>query len=1123
MTTTSHLQKNPDFYTTIDDCKNAKRKKDIQTNPRYKEYKQTHFTAGDEDQFQEYRDLTNGDVCIHNIELDDNKFRDIDFSSILDWNKYQNINATSVNNTFNYLFHKFKKGTFVKIQNNQLKVFLPFSKKNFVNEWSNKIKVDPSFKGHNFSSSMQNFAQHINKLSGTTYRISVNSFPENWYSNNCLVRYEYPINEGDSNVSNISDMLKTLCATRKIPDIEFFMNRRDFPQLMRDGTEAYEHLFGDGQQLLSHNYDKYSPLLSMVTTKNHADIPVPTGEDWSRISSQESKFFSECREYPTPDKFSIQWKDRKPTAVFRGASTGCGVTIDTNIRLKLAYISVNTPPDIEGPLLDAGISKWQLRPRKLKNEEYLKTIDVNDLNKKGIKIASFLTPIQQSEYKYLIHVDGHVSAFRLSLEMSMGCCILLADSKYKLWFRDMLWPLVHYVPVKEDLSDLVDQIKWCRKHDKECEEIASNAKNFYLKYLNKDGILDYMQKLLIDLKNRTGVYFYNTQNPLQIQLKYELYKNNKKKYPTTTKTINDIGNVFNTSRSIGLLKGIEWIVNMVNNLSSFCDVAKKENQIFSNSSKTIFVDKYKLAGCTFVVKSTTDIQKIQENIHESFIGTKVINELVKYSPNFAYIFGSSTNNVIMEYIKGLTFSQWIQSKAFNIHDFIFILIQLAFALEFAQRNYSFVHYDLTPWNIIIYELKDPVNFDYMFDEKNIYRVNTKIIPVIIDYGKSHVVYKNIHYGYINMFKMSTIQDIVSILVTSINDITQLENLSKTDVNDLINISNFLAGTGYRKQVFKQTGHDGLSDIRFFVKKNKKYAELISSNKYELEQKTPLDFVNYITKTFSYKFTFEKTELPTFIINKGNPKQVFEFILSSNIDDKINSFLNVFERVNKCNLPPTKDLVLIYYTVQTLEGNIKSVWQIMKSFLEKESISIDPYIKIYNDTLDNIKNIYKQKLSELKLKDDSKYTPTHIFDTLEQIPYTIDSFLEPNIISSYIDKYKNIQLQTYLYEYKNIIKHIIVNQGYFKLDNETQKVIKNTFRKLLETKCLNINVNTANICTLFYMSKNIYTQDKNFLIKNLPSTKQIEQEKIDCSSITETMKTYNKILNIKDDTKSPDIA
>ena len=70
-------------------------------------------------------------------------------------------------------------------------------------------------------------------------------------------------------------------------DIEFFVNRRDFPVIKRNSTEPYDDMFGHNHPLISHQYDQYSPILSMVTTDEHADITIPTGEDWSRIRSKD--------------------------------------------------------------------------------------------------------------------------------------------------------------------------------------------------------------------------------------------------------------------------------------------------------------------------------------------------------------------------------------------------------------------------------------------------------------------------------------------------------------------------------------------------------------------------------------------------------------------------------------------------------------------------------------------------------------------------------------------------------------------------------------------------------------------------------------------------------------------
>ncbi len=96
------------------------------------------------------------------------------------------------------------------------------------------------------------------------------------------------------------------------------------------------------------------------------------------------------------------------------------------------------------------------KTKKNLNEKYLQTINIE---KEAPKVSP-LTPEEQSKYKYIINIDGHVSAFRLSLEMSMGCCILLVKSTipnetfgWKMWFSHLLKPYIHYVPVKSDLSD----------------------------------------------------------------------------------------------------------------------------------------------------------------------------------------------------------------------------------------------------------------------------------------------------------------------------------------------------------------------------------------------------------------------------------------------------------------------------------------------------------------------------------------------------------------------------------------------------------------------------------------------------------------------------------------------
>lgn len=1063
MTTTSHFQKNPDYYPQL--CKFSKKNN---TNPRYENYCQTHFTAGDEEQFQEYRDFSNGDISDVATNNVDEKL----------WDGYKNLSPVSVNNTFKYIFNKFKKGTFVKIQNNELKVFLPFSKKNFTNEWSSKIKIDPKF------GTMEKFLNHINLTGNTNYKINCNKHIDCWYANNCLVRCEFPINEGDTNVPHMSDMLKTLCATRKVPDIEFFINRRDFPLLKRNLTEPYDHLWdSDNHPLVSHQYTEYSPILSMVTTTEFADIPIPTCDDWARISRQENKFFEkDSKQYPSQDEFKLEWKHKKPTAVFRGSSTGAGVTINTNMRLKASSISQNS--DETGiPLLDACITKWQLRPRKIKGIKYLQTIDVPSL---GLKLGSFLSPVQQSEYKYILHIDGNVSAYRLSLELGTGCCVLLVDSKYKVWYRDMLIPYTHYIPIDANLTDLCDKIKWCRKNDKECENIAKNARLFFNKYLQKDGILDHFQNTLISLKNHIGVYLYNCITPLHRQIELELEEMKTGFYPKTDKTVKDIHTMPQQGRLYSILKGFEWIVNMIKDCSDIKKIAIPEEVIFN--TKTTNVQSYSIADFSFIIKHGITSEKIRQNIHESYIGTKVINNIVKYIPNFAYVFGIENKcDLIMEYIYGQTLDKWILTK-FNMQNYIFILIQVCLALEIAQKQFGFVHYDCTPWNIVIQELDKPISFDYLLSHKHIIRVTTQIVPIFIDYGKSHVIHDNKHYGYTNMYRMSTVQDVISLLLTSIYEITTLNNLNDRDVSDLIKLSNFLSGSQYRTKPFRRSGSKGLSDVQYFFKKAKKYSELISSNKYDLEKYTPIDLVDYINKNFDYKFPVEHTSSAEFCLNKGDPYQVFEYVLSSTKEDRIKSFMNVLHRsVPELNSTET---YLVYNTVQIAENHITSVRNLLKKYGNNAECD-----SIYESVIKKI----KQLLS--KVKTEHTVEIKHLDTQPEH--YTEEIFLQPEKI---LDMISNSNLVGCVD--RITLELVLCNCGIFKMPDQLKSCYIDKYKEFLNSRPI---VGVANRNTLLCTAGDIYSLNTERLVdKKLNSV----QKYVDIyKSINNKINKNNKSIKI----------
>ena len=1069
-TTTDHLRVKPDFYHSKETCL-ASLRVHKNSNPRYKQFNQSVFHAGDEEQFETYRDATNGQVCIPDINLDNNIFREFDFSPYY-WEGYKNLPATCVIDTFRYMFNKFKKGIFIKIKDNQVDVFLPFSKVNYVNEWGDRIKVDPS-KYKN----IPDFIRYINKMENRNYNDKkINRFPDTWYGNNCLLRYEFPVGEGESAVPNTSDMFTELCKNRTLPDIELFINRRDFPILKRDYTEPYNHIFdSDSIPLLSHSHAKYCPILGWNKTDKYADIPIPTWEDWARVSSQDNKYFIRtCKDF---DSINIPWNDKIPTAVFRGGSTGCGVTIETNPRLKVSFLSKNTPIEDGIPLLDAGITNWNLRPRKIEGNRYLQTIDIHSI---PFTLVDRLTPSQQAKYKYIINIDGHVSAFRLSLELDAGSVILLVESDYKMWFRDFLVPYVHYVPVKRDLSDLFKQIRWCREHDNECEGIANNAKDFYKTYLTKEGIFDYLQKLIYELKQETNIYLYNYITPLsnQINKEVDLIKQ-KLVFPDTNKTIKDINIIPNQKRTYSLLQGVQWVINMILEQEYPAQFFLKCGDMFN--AKLSKVRSYTMANFPLAIKQTVDHSKIKESIHETFVGLYCINNIIKFIPNFTYIFGLYTDNdcvnVITEKISGMTLDKYIDSPDFTIKNYLFILLQLMLALQVAQNNYCLTHYDLYPWNIVIQQLNTPTTFDYKISYNKVIRVTTNIIPVIIDYGKSHVIYSNKHYGLINMYKTSTIQDVISILVTTIHLIMTKYRLPKHEFFDILTLSNFISNTKYCPGTFKTS-----YDLKNFLHEARKYSVMISTDKYELETKTPIDLFDYIMSNFSkYKLTIQTVTNIQYTMNKGNSRQVFDYILSNDIQEQSLTYYYVFQRLKQCSIPQPDNLFFMYYTAQQLEDNLISVYNIMIDFLIKNNINRDKYQQAFNNCIKYLYKIYKNKI-DTGAKDPIEYVLIEP-GPFEQATYNPETFLLPALINHKINDITYYGQD--LTEFKEMIEQTLLNNSTYKLTDQDRTYYIDNFKILLNINSVITKNNIANGQTLRSTAIDIYTLNIEKIEKIVP--------------------------------------
>lgn len=204
---------------------------------------------------------------------------------------------------------------------------------------------------------------------------------------------------GDHFLSPLRDMLGEACRLRQLPDCEFFLNKRDYPQLKVNTTrskksvpvEPYGFIYDkddrdpeqDVDLVPDHTFPSYAPIVSFYAAApdRFTDLPFPSSEDWEaacglvfphtflhtkNCSTGEIEMNGNPRDLFTENnfrQFERSWDEgRVATAFFRGTATGGGTTVHNNQRLKVASMSHEWKNDpIKGgtePYLDAAIVGW---------------------------------------------------------------------------------------------------------------------------------------------------------------------------------------------------------------------------------------------------------------------------------------------------------------------------------------------------------------------------------------------------------------------------------------------------------------------------------------------------------------------------------------------------------------------------------------------------------------------------------------------------------------------------------------------------------------------------------------------------------------------------------------------
>lgn len=120
--------------------------------------------------------------------------------------------------------------------------------------------------------------------------------------------------------------------------------------------------------------------------------------------------------------------------------------------------------------------------------------------------AGYAAFADQHRFRYLISTDGStIDDTRVYWMLSSGSLVFKQITPLLPYGLPGMRPWVHFVPVREDLADLLDKVGWAQRNDDACRAMAERARSFASEYFTQAQILHYMQRLLIEYAGIQGV------------------------------------------------------------------------------------------------------------------------------------------------------------------------------------------------------------------------------------------------------------------------------------------------------------------------------------------------------------------------------------------------------------------------------------------------------------------------------------------------------------------------------------------------------------------------------------------------------------------------------------------
>lgn len=102
-----------------------------------------------------------------------------------------------------------------------------------------------------------------------------------------------------------------------------------------------------------------------------------------------------------------------------------------------------------------------------------------------------------AKYKYTLDIRGYGWTDRVKVLMQLGRPMFLVDRPFREWYFDKLIPMEHFVPVKEDMSDLIEKYDHLESHPDVYDHIVKCASEFVKENFSPDAVLGALKDIVL--------------------------------------------------------------------------------------------------------------------------------------------------------------------------------------------------------------------------------------------------------------------------------------------------------------------------------------------------------------------------------------------------------------------------------------------------------------------------------------------------------------------------------------------------------------------------------------------------------------------------------------------------